>query len=48
MDYATPEVATKGWKVIDKNLEELGEYHLKSELLQRIERVKQGERDIYF
>jgi len=48
LDYATPEVVIKGWKVIDKNLEELGEYNHKDELLNRLERIKKGERDIYF
>jgi 2-iminoacetate synthase len=48
LDYATPEVAAKGWKVIDNNLEDLGEYNHKDELLNRIERIKNGERDIYF
>jgi 2-iminoacetate synthase len=48
LDYATPEVAAKGWKVIDKNLVDLSEYNHKDELVKRVERIKKGERDIYF
>jgi 2-iminoacetate synthase len=47
VDYATPEVAAKGWKVIENNLVNVDEkFH--DELLKRIERIKQGERDLYF
>ena len=47
VDYATPEVAEKGWKVIENNLENVDE-KFRPELLKRIERVKSGERDLYF
>ena len=47
VDYATPEVAAKGWKVIENNLVNVDEkFH--DELLKRIERIKAGERDLYF
>jgi 2-iminoacetate synthase len=47
VDYATPEVAAKGWKVIENNMVNVDEkFH--DELLKRIERIKAGERDLYF
>ena len=48
MDYASPEVAEKGWKVIEKNIEELKEFKRVEEVRDRIERIKKGERDLYF
>ena len=47
VDYATPEVAAKGWKVIENNLVNVDE-KFRDELLSRIERIKAGERDLYF
>ncbi|MGI6717624.1 MAG: [FeFe] hydrogenase H-cluster radical SAM maturase HydG [Bacteroidales bacterium] len=51
MDYATPEVREKGFKLIQKEVDELeqseGAVNI-DELKDRIERVKQGERDLYF
>jgi 2-iminoacetate synthase len=46
-DYAEGELAEKGWKVIDKNLNTL-EPEVKRTTLQKIERIKAGERDLYF
>lgn len=53
MDYAKDEIVEKGWKVIDKNLKDLekGTGHDKvnvDEIRNRIERIKKGERDLYF
>lgn len=51
MDYATPDVADKGWNVIEKNMKELenGTYKVDvPEIRKRINRIKEGERDIYF
>ena len=47
VDYATPEVAAKGWKVIENNIVNVDE-KFRDELLKRIERIKAGERDLYF
>lgn len=47
VDYATPEVAEKGWKVVENNFVNVDEKFL-DELKKRIERIKQGERDLYF
>ena len=47
MDYAPEKTAAKGWKVIEKNLLTLDETMQKS-VRERIERIKQGERDLYY
>jgi 2-iminoacetate synthase len=48
VDYAKPEVAEKGWKIIEKNLAEMTDQKQISEMRNRIEKIKQGERDLYF
>ncbi len=48
MDYATPSTAKKGWKVIEKNLVDLEKFQKVDEIKNRIERIKKGERDLYF
>lgn len=47
MDYAPEETAKKGWQVIEKNMEPLPE-NVKKKVAERIEKIKQGERDLYF
>ena len=47
-DYASDDVAAKGWNVVDKNLKDLENFDKSDEIISRIERIKQGERDIYF
>jgi 2-iminoacetate synthase len=47
-DYATPDTARKGWDIIEKGILQLnGNVHT-SEIRSRIERIKAGERDLYF
>ncbi len=46
-DYAPEHTAQKGWSVIEKNLKELEE-KTQSRVRERIEKIKQGERDLYF
>jgi len=48
VDYAKPATAEKGWKVIEKQIEDLKEYQKVDEIRDRIERIKAGERDLYF
>lgn len=48
IDYATPEVREKGWKLIERSLVDLGSQANVAEIRNRIERIKQGERDLYF
>ncbi|MDA3891109.1 MAG: [FeFe] hydrogenase H-cluster radical SAM maturase HydG [Salinivirgaceae bacterium] len=47
-DYATPVVKDKGYKVISKNLEEMEEDDFKKKVLVRLNRIRGGERDLYF
>jgi 2-iminoacetate synthase len=46
-DYASGELAEKGWKAIEKNLQTL-EPAVMSQTKEKIERIKKGERDLYF
>lgn len=48
MDYASPETAEKGWKLIERSLNELDDPRYEKQVRMRIERIKQGERDLYF
>ncbi|GAP44929.1 [FeFe] hydrogenase H-cluster radical SAM maturase HydG [Lentimicrobium saccharophilum] len=50
-DYAPANTKQRGWEVIDKNLSDLQQYPDAvniNELRNRLERVRAGERDIYF
>ncbi|MCD4710103.1 MAG: [FeFe] hydrogenase H-cluster radical SAM maturase HydG [Bacteroidales bacterium] len=47
-DYAQNGTKEKGYKLIHKNLKELEDDKFKSKLEERLERVKLGERDLYF
>jgi 2-iminoacetate synthase len=46
-DYASGETVEKGWKVIEKNLEKL-EPAVANSTREKIEKIKLGERDLYF
>lgn len=48
MDYATEDVRNKGWKMIDKELAKIEDKNLLNTLQDKIERIKQGERDLYY
>jgi len=47
VDYAPPETSNRGWAVIEKNMERMNE-KMQRDIREKIERVKRGERDIYF
>jgi 2-iminoacetate synthase len=47
VDYAPEGTAERGWKVIEKNMEQLNE-SVQVEVHDRIEKIKQGTRDLYF
>ncbi len=47
-DYATLDVKAKGERVIAKNLAEMEEGMIKQSLIERLDKVKAGERDLYF
>ncbi len=48
IDYADETTAEKGWKLIQKTVEETENKKLKKSLKERIERVKAGERDLIY
>lgn len=48
IDYATPDVQEKGLKAIENEIADLKGHIKVEELKNRIERIKKGERDIYF
>jgi 2-iminoacetate synthase len=47
VDYASPELAEKGWKAIEKNMADLDE-GMKQSIRAKLERIKNGERDLYY
>ena len=48
MDYATEGIEEKGWKVIENNLGKLEDERLVKNIRSKIDRIKQGERDLYY
>jgi 2-iminoacetate synthase len=48
IDYATPDVQEKGWKVIDENMKYVENEKLQKDIMQKIEEMKQGKRDLYY
>jgi 2-iminoacetate synthase len=47
-DYAPVETAEKGWALIGKNLEDELDPKFSHEVRERLDRIKAGERDLYF
>jgi 2-iminoacetate synthase len=47
-DYAPADTAAKGWALIEKNLESELEPRQARQTRQRLDRIRKGERDIYF
>jgi len=47
VDYASPELAEKGWKAIEKNMADLDE-GMKQSIRKKIKRIRNGERDLYY
>lgn len=48
MDYAKDDTAEKGWMLIEKNIRDLNESSLEKSLKMKLERIKQGQRDLYY
>jgi len=48
VDYAKAETAEKGWILINKNIDALENDKMKKLVVERVERIKKGERDLYF
>ncbi|MCU0377078.1 MAG: [FeFe] hydrogenase H-cluster radical SAM maturase HydG [Bacteroidales bacterium] len=47
VDYASPELAEKGWRAIEKNMTALDE-NLRESVRNKIDRIRNGERDLYY
>jgi len=47
-DYAPEQTAIKGWKAIAKNIETIEDEKIKKSVLEKIDRIKDGERDLYY
>ena len=47
-DYAPPHVFKNGWEMIEKNLQTLNGETKVEEIKNRLEKIKKGERDLYF
>lgn len=47
-DYADTTTAKKAWQIIEKNINEMEEDKIKSSLIEKIEKVKMGQRDLYY
>ncbi len=47
-DYAPEQTREKGWDVIENELDKMNGAKVKTELIERIGKIKQGERDLYF
>lgn len=47
-DYVTGEIAEKGWKVIDRNLNKIEDKNLLTSINRKIDRIKKGERDLHY
>lgn len=47
-DYAPKETREKGYRLIEENLKDYKDEQFKEKLIDRLERVKKGERDLYF
>jgi 2-iminoacetate synthase len=46
-DYATGETIEKGWKIIEQNIKTLDQ-HVAEQTRIKIDKIKSGERDLYF
>jgi 2-iminoacetate synthase len=47
VDYASPDLAEKGWKAIEKNMSGLDQ-SMKESVRNKLDRIKNGERDLYY
>lgn len=48
LDYASEETAAKGWALIGRTIDEMEDDGYKDKVRERVERIKKGERDLYF
>jgi 2-iminoacetate synthase len=47
-DYAGEDVAAKGWQVIENNIAKLNDDKMETSVRERIDRIRDGERDLYY
>lgn len=47
VDYASPELAEKGWRAIEKNMADLDD-GMKESIRKKIDLIRNGERDLYY
>lgn len=48
VDYAKPEVVEKGWNLIEKEIKNLNDPKLEAQIREKMDKIKKGERDLYF
>lgn len=48
VDYAPEETAQRGWEAIERNLKNVNGHRDTTEIRNRIEKIRNGERDLYF
>ena len=48
IDYASESTAAKGWALIERSITEMEDDDYKVKVAERVERIKNGERDLYF
>ena len=48
MDYAPQETAKMGWDVIEKNIEKMDDENMKESVRERISKIREGVRDLYY
>ncbi len=48
IDYASETTAAKGWALIERSITEMEDNDYKVKVAERVERIKKGERDLYF
>jgi 2-iminoacetate synthase len=48
LDYAPEATAKKAWEVIDKNLEKMDDAKMRQSLEKRLEKLREGKRDLYY
>jgi len=48
IDYAKDDTAVKGWTLIEKNVKDLKDPKLEASVRKKLDRIKNGERDMYY
>lgn len=48
LDYAPEATARKAWEVIDLNIEKLEDAKMKESILEKLNKLKEGQRDLYY